>query len=63
VDSLASLVKQYFDRFASKMCCFDDLYPYLDVLSSSETSALVQQLAQEVETLAPKVRRTFLRTS
>ncbi|GAA5848362.1 hypothetical protein JCM8547_004490 [Rhodosporidiobolus lusitaniae] len=43
------LVKQYFERFAGKMCCFDDLYPYLSLLSASETVSLREELVAEAE--------------
>ncbi|GAA6004547.1 hypothetical protein JCM10207_000928 [Rhodosporidiobolus poonsookiae] len=49
VDAFLPLVEEYFDRFAAKMCCFDDLYPYLDVLTAEETSSLRDKLAQQVE--------------
>jgi N-terminal acetyltransferase B complex non-catalytic subunit len=59
VDSLAALVREYFDRFSTKMCCFDDLYPYLDVLSASEASTLRDQVAKEAASATLKVRPSF----
>ncbi|GAA5885358.1 hypothetical protein JCM6882_009585 [Rhodosporidiobolus microsporus] len=46
-EPLLPLLEEYFDRFGSKMCCFDDLYPYLDVLSSTESSSLRDKLQQQ----------------
>lgn len=34
--SLAGLCTEYFDRFSTKMCCFDDLRPYLAALTAEE---------------------------
>ncbi|GAA5929276.1 hypothetical protein JCM10213_006336 [Rhodosporidiobolus nylandii] len=49
-DQFLTLVEEYFDRFAGKMCCFDDLTPYLAVLSDSESSSLREKLdAQAAE--------------
>lgn len=39
-DPLAPLVEQYFERFSTKMCCFDDLQPYLAVLTAAESASL-----------------------
>lgn len=39
-ESLATLVDEYYERFSSKMCCFDDLLPYLNVLSLAEQASL-----------------------
>ncbi|GAA6037170.1 hypothetical protein JCM8097_008769 [Rhodosporidiobolus ruineniae] len=43
------LVIEYFDRFSGKMCCFDDLYPYFDILSPDESTSLREQLAKRAE--------------
>ena len=37
--SLSVLVGQYFERFSTKMCCLEDLRPYLDALTPSERAA------------------------
>lgn len=37
---LLPLIEEYFERFATKMCCFDDLRPYLGKLTPSEAVAL-----------------------
>lgn len=40
-DPLLPLIEEYFERFATKMCCFDDLRPYLENLTSTENATLV----------------------
>ncbi|GEM09601.1 actin cytoskeleton organization protein [Rhodotorula toruloides] len=46
VDDFLALVKEYFERFGTKACCFDDLHPYLEVMSDKETSALGEILVK-----------------
>ncbi|GAA5830210.1 hypothetical protein JCM11251_001269 [Rhodosporidiobolus azoricus] len=48
-EPLLLLMEEYFDRFATKMCCFDDIYPYLEVLSPTEVSSLRNKLHQEAQ--------------
>ncbi|KAL8278029.1 hypothetical protein RQP46_009661 [Phenoliferia psychrophenolica] len=36
---LSQLVAEYFERFSTKMCCLEDLKPYLAVLTPSERAA------------------------
>ncbi|GAA5968118.1 hypothetical protein JCM11641_003737 [Rhodosporidiobolus odoratus] len=48
-EQLLPLVEEYFDRFASKMCCFDDLGPYLAILTSGEASPLREKLSRQAE--------------
>lgn len=40
VEKLGSLVEEYFEQFGTKMCCFDDLHPYLEVLTEEERTTL-----------------------
>ncbi|BGP30008.1 mitochondrial distribution and morphology [Rhodotorula toruloides] len=49
VDDLLALVKEYFERFGSKACCFDDLHQYLEVLSDAETIDLGGVLTEASE--------------
>lgn len=49
VDDLLALVKEYFERFGTKACSFDDLHPYLQVLSDEETRALREVLVEASE--------------
>lgn len=37
---MLELIEEYFERFSSKMCCFDDLIPYLKSLTEDERSTL-----------------------
>ncbi|BGP37872.1 mitochondrial distribution and morphology [Rhodotorula kratochvilovae] len=43
-DKLGPLVQEYFERFAGKACCFDDLFPYLEVLGAEDVEALTEPL-------------------
>lgn len=36
---LSNLVAEYFERFSTKMCCHEDLRPYLEVLTPAERAA------------------------
>ncbi|BGP05980.1 Phagocyte signaling-impaired protein [Rhodotorula toruloides] len=49
VDDLLALVKEYLERFGSKACCFDDLHPYLEILSDAETTDLHELLSEASE--------------
>lgn len=46
VDDLLALVKEYFERFGSKACCFDDLHPYVQVLHEDEKKSFCEVLLQ-----------------
>lgn len=37
-------MEEYIERFSAKMCCFDDLKPYLESLSVEERSNLYDKL-------------------
>ncbi|GAA6061664.1 hypothetical protein JCM10212_000847 [Sporobolomyces blumeae] len=49
-DSFEDLLISYFDRFSTKMCCFDDLLPYLDALEPDESSSV----RSKMETIGEK---------
>ncbi|GAA5898998.1 hypothetical protein JCM5296_006982 [Sporobolomyces johnsonii] len=50
VDPFFPLVEAYFTQFSTKMCCFDDLYPYLEILSAEESLKLQEMLKGIAET-------------
>lgn len=43
-DKLADLLGEYFDRFGTKACCFDDLRPYIDSLAPEELTQVLERL-------------------
>ena len=45
VSSLVSVMEDYFKKFSSKNCCYDDIKSYLGLLNGEQ--------AKEVGTLAP----------
>lgn len=46
-ESSLLMCQEYFEAFGSKMCCFDDLKPYFDLLNVEESLALSTGLAAE----------------
>lgn len=60
VDALLPLVEEYFERFATKMCCFDDLQPYLHVLNASERPSLASKMAVVCDGSSGLVRSLLL---
>ncbi|GAA5885346.1 hypothetical protein JCM16303_006012 [Sporobolomyces ruberrimus] len=46
VEPLEPLISAYFDQFGRKMCCFDDLIPYLEVLTSEESQAIREKASK-----------------
>ncbi|GAA5970754.1 hypothetical protein JCM21900_002379 [Sporobolomyces salmonicolor] len=50
VDPFFPLVEAYFTQFSTKMCCFDDLHPYLEILSAEESLKLQEMLKGIAET-------------
>ena len=50
VDKLTELVGEYFERFGSKACCFDDLRPYIDIFSPEELQDLRALLKPATQT-------------
>ncbi|GAA5933016.1 MDM20/NAA25 family protein [Sporobolomyces koalae] len=48
-ESLEPLVLRYLEQFGGKMCCFDDLLPYLGQLSTTE-ARVVRERAREIAT-------------
>ncbi|KAK4058726.1 mitochondrial distribution and morphology [Microbotryomycetes sp. JL221] len=48
-DNIVQLVERYFDQFSTKMCCFDDLKPYLDVLSVEEINQVTRLVTSQSE--------------
>lgn len=49
-DKLTDLVGEYFERFGTKPCCFDDLRPYLDIFSHEELQDIRTLLAHTTQT-------------
>ncbi|KAH8916610.1 hypothetical protein BT69DRAFT_1340019 [Atractiella rhizophila] len=45
--SVVDLLVTYFQRFASKTCCFDDLRAHLKTIEKSEQAALLEELEKE----------------
>ncbi|GAA5911076.1 uncharacterized protein JCM6883_004262 [Sporobolomyces salmoneus] len=43
---LRDLLLAYFDQFSGKMCCFDDLKPYLEVLNPEESRAVYARASE-----------------
>jgi len=39
-EPLGPLVDEYVGRFGTKACCFDDVRPYLEVLTEADAAAL-----------------------
>ncbi|TKA54938.1 hypothetical protein B0A53_02411 [Rhodotorula sp. CCFEE 5036] len=58
VDKLTELVGEYFERFGSKACCFDDLRPYIDIFSPEELQDLRALLKPATQTALGDVRVT-----
>ncbi|ORY72573.1 actin cytoskeleton organization protein [Leucosporidium creatinivorum] len=48
-DPLLPTLEEYFERFSTKMCCFDDLLPYLQVLNDSERTSLFEKMTTIAE--------------
>ena len=51
---LNAKVLSYFDQFASKACCHEDLLPYVRVLSAESKASLADQLKEKVRPLPIK---------
>ncbi|GAA5896282.1 hypothetical protein JCM8208_001834 [Rhodotorula glutinis] len=45
-EPLGPLVEEYFARFGTKACCFDDVRPYLEVLVDKDAAALREVLQE-----------------
>ncbi|KDE03030.1 hypothetical protein MVLG_06460 [Microbotryum lychnidis-dioicae p1A1 Lamole] len=45
-ERLGKLVTRYFERFESKMCCFDDLRAYLEVLDEEESTQTREKMEE-----------------
>ncbi|KWU46443.1 actin cytoskeleton organization protein [Rhodotorula sp. JG-1b] len=58
VDKLTELVGEYFERFGTKACCFDDLRPYIDIFSPEELQDLGALLKTATQTGLGDVRIT-----
>ena len=53
-DSLQDLFLAYFNQFGAKMCCFDDLIPYTEILKPGEVEAVrtkVEEVAAKKDNL------------
>ncbi|XP_035829223.1 N-alpha-acetyltransferase 25, NatB auxiliary subunit [Aplysia californica] len=48
VGSALQLLKEYFDKFGHKFCCFGDMTLFLDLLNSSETDELLSHIQGSV---------------
>ncbi len=59
---LAAKVVSYFDQFASKACCHEDLLPYLSVLSASSRASVSERLREKIRPL-PVTKELDLRTN
>ncbi|GAA6024099.1 hypothetical protein JCM11491_005993 [Sporobolomyces phaffii] len=46
VEEFELLLLAYLERFGGKMCCFDDLLPYLEVLTDEETRVVLARADQ-----------------
>ena len=44
IEGLLELIPRYYDLFGSKICCFEDLLPYLRMLSQDQGNQLLRQL-------------------
>jgi hypothetical protein len=55
VDSLPQLVGDYFEQFGTKMCCFDDLHPYLEALTAEERGPVREKMEAVAATAADGV--------
>ncbi|GAA5951742.1 hypothetical protein JCM3765_003103 [Sporobolomyces pararoseus] len=61
-DSLQSLLLAYLEQFGGKMCCFDDLKPYLDILRAEEAQVVLQK-AKEIASKKEKLSMDEARRS
>ncbi|PLW14579.1 hypothetical protein PCANC_15736 [Puccinia coronata f. sp. avenae] len=59
--NLDQVVLSYYDQFGDKTCCFDDLSPYLKLLTTVETQKLGVALDQAYEAAIDQSCETFLR--
>ncbi|BGP54000.1 mitochondrial distribution and morphology [Rhodotorula sphaerocarpa] len=57
-DKLADLLGEYFDRFGTKACCFDDLRPYIDSLAPEELTQVLERLEPASRTSLSDVKST-----
>ncbi|KAM0753776.1 actin cytoskeleton organization protein [Meredithblackwellia eburnea MCA 4105] len=48
-EALPTLIDEYFERFGTKMCCFDDLEAYFGILTFDERAALAAKSSQIVQ--------------
>lgn len=52
--SIVPLIREYFERFSTKMCCFDDLLPHLETLDTEEA----REVREEMLALPDSVNET-----
>lgn len=55
--SLLPLVEEYFDRFGTKMCCFDDLLTHLADLNDYDAAALRDKMSADISRAENLVNR------
>lgn len=60
VNPLPALVEEYFGRFSTKACCFDDLKPYLEALSDEERQQFLAKTLEIADAATELVRPSFL---
>ena len=47
---------EYFEQFGTKMCCFDDLHPYLEASTVDEQALLREKMEAVAASAADGVR-------
>ncbi|KAK9767724.1 mitochondrial distribution and morphology, variant 2 [Basidiobolus ranarum] len=50
---LIELIVQYFDKFGSKFCCFEDLQPYLNLVPKEQAQEIIKRFMDSV----PKIEK------
>ncbi|GAA5990947.1 hypothetical protein JCM5350_008289 [Sporobolomyces pararoseus] len=61
-ESLQSLLLAYLEQFGGKMCCYDDLKPYLEVLKAEEAQVVLEK-AKEIASKKEKLSMDEARRS
>ncbi|KAG8891705.1 hypothetical protein FRC00_013243, partial [Tulasnella sp. 408] len=61
-DTLLSLIKQYFNNFSDKTCCFEDLKPYVASLQEGELTSWLGYLKEQADARDPSTPKGLARS-